>query len=62
MKAIFLMSEITFMPDIFHSFPINASPAKVFEGISTSDGRDNWWTEHSEARQEAGATRVLPSV
>jgi uncharacterized protein YndB with AHSA1/START domain len=59
MKAIFLMSEIVLMPDIFHSFPVKASPDRVFEGISTTEGLDNWWTEHSEGRQEAGATYTL---
>ncbi len=47
------------MPDIFHSFPINVFPDKVFEGISTSGGLDNWWTKHSEGRQESGATYSL---
>ena len=35
------------MADIFHHFPINASPEKVFEGISTPKGLDTWWTERS---------------
>jgi hypothetical protein len=47
------------MPDIFHLFPINASSEKVFEGISTSAGLDNWWTKYSEGRQESGATYIL---
>ena len=47
------------MPDIFHSFPINASPGKVFEGISTSAGLDQWWTEHSEGKPESGSVYSL---
>ncbi len=42
------------MPDIFHTFPVNASPGKVFEVISTSGGLDNWWTKSSEAEPETG--------
>lgn len=38
------------MPDIFHAFPINARPEKVFQVISTSEGLDNWWTKSSEAK------------
>src|SRR5580693_1606539 len=47
------------MPDIFHSFPVEDTPDKVFDGISTAGGLDNWWTEHSEGRQESGAAYVL---
>ena len=47
------------MPDIFHSFPVEDTPDKVFDGISTAGGLDNWWTEHSEGRQESGATYTL---
>jgi hypothetical protein len=32
------------MADIFHSFPVNASPEKVFVAISRSKGLDKWWT------------------
>jgi uncharacterized protein YndB with AHSA1/START domain len=47
------------MPDIFHSFTINASPGKVFDCISESRGLDNWWTEHSEGKQESVSTYKL---
>lgn len=47
------------MPDIFHSFTINASPGKVFECISEPGGLDHWWTEHSEGKQEPGAIYTL---
>ena len=36
------------MADIFHYFPINASPEKVFETISTPQGINNWWSEEAK--------------
>lgn len=47
------------MPDIFHSFKIKALPDKVFEGISTSKGLDNWWTKSSEEQPEMGGIYTL---
>src|SRR5690349_13897261 len=47
------------MPDIFHTFTIDASADKVFEGISTPRGLDNWWTKNSEATRARGATYTL---
>ena len=47
------------MPDIFHMFPIDASADKVFQGISTASGLDNWWTKNSEATPTQGATYTL---
>ena len=38
------------MADIFHSFTINAPLKKVFEGISTTEGLDNWWSKTSEGK------------
>jgi len=35
------------MPDIYHNFIINAPAAKVFDGICTTKGLDNWWTKSS---------------
>jgi uncharacterized protein YndB with AHSA1/START domain len=40
------------MADILHHFPINGSPEQVFQAISTSNGLDAWWTEHSSATAE----------
>ena len=42
------------MPDIFHTFPINASAVKVYRGISTPEGLDSWWTEKSEGQAASG--------
>lgn len=47
------------MADIFHKFVINASPGKVFKGISTSEGLNNWWTESSVEEPKMGATYTL---
>lgn len=44
------------MADIFHYFPINASPEKVFENISTPKGIDNWWS--LEAKGTTGLREV----
>ena len=38
------------MADIFHSFTINAPLKNVFEGISTTEGLDNWWSKISEGK------------
>lgn len=47
------------MPDIFHNFPINVSPSRVFEGISTHEGLDRWWTKSSVAHPAAGSAYTL---
>ena len=47
------------MADIFQIFTIKASPVKVFEGISTSKGLDNWWTKSSEVKPEVGEVYTL---
>ena len=47
------------MPDIFHSFTIKASAQKVFKGISTSEGLDNWWTKTSDEKTEIGSVYGL---
>ena len=35
------------MSDILHEFPVRAELKRVFEGISTPAGLDNWWTKRS---------------
>ena len=42
------------MADIFHTFIINAPANKVFEGITTSEGLDNWWTKSSQENRIPG--------
>jgi uncharacterized protein YndB with AHSA1/START domain len=38
------------MPDIFHDFIIKATPDRMFNGISTPEGLDAWWTKKSSGR------------
>jgi uncharacterized protein YndB with AHSA1/START domain len=47
------------MPDIFHNFTINTSPDKVFNGVSTTKGLDNWWTKTCQASPKAGGIYTL---
>ena len=42
------------MADIFHTFIINAPANKVFQGITTSEGLDNWWTKSSQENRTPG--------
>ncbi len=35
------------MADIFHSFPIQATPEVVYAGVSQPTGLDRWWTLNS---------------
>jgi uncharacterized protein YndB with AHSA1/START domain len=47
------------MPDIYHTFPINAPADKVFRGISTSEGIDRWWTKASLGAPQLNAVYKL---
>jgi uncharacterized protein YndB with AHSA1/START domain len=47
------------MPDIFHSFTINAPLKNVFEGIATTKGLDNWWSKTSEGKPGIDETYKL---
>jgi uncharacterized protein YndB with AHSA1/START domain len=47
------------MPDIFHDFPIAASPERVFDAIATPEGLDEWWTSRSSGRPMEGAEYEL---
>lgn len=47
------------MPDIVQEFPIKAPPARVFWGISTPEGLDQWWTKRSSGTPETGAVYEL---
>lgn len=42
------------MPDIFHDFPITASPSAVYEAVSTPKGLDHWWTARSTGIPQVG--------
>jgi uncharacterized protein YndB with AHSA1/START domain len=43
------------MPDITQDFPIGASPARVFDTISTAAGLDRWWTKHASGEPRLGS-------
>ncbi len=43
------------MANIFHDFPIKASPDRVFRAISTPAGLDTWWTKASAGKPREGA-------
>lgn len=47
------------MADIFQIFTIKAPVKKVFEGISTSHGLDQWWTKSSQVNPVSGGTYLL---
>jgi uncharacterized protein YndB with AHSA1/START domain len=47
------------MADIFHSFPIKATPDKVFAGITTAEGLNEWWTLTCEESPKAGGIYTL---
>lgn len=47
------------MADILQDFPINASPARVFEAVSDPAMIDRWWTLRSNGKPIVGATYDL---
>ena len=40
------------MTDIYHDFPIKATPEDVFRAVSTPGGLDVWWTKLSRGEPE----------
>lgn len=36
------------MADLYHYFPIQAPPEKVFEAVSTPQGLDRWWSKFTK--------------
>jgi uncharacterized protein YndB with AHSA1/START domain len=47
------------MADILHNFHIHASPAEVFNSITTPEGLNAWWTEESDGQPIVGTTYRL---
>ena len=43
------------MADIIHEFFVNASPARVFEMLSTADGLNRWCTKEANGEPNANA-------
>ena len=42
------------MTELHHSIPINASPAKVYQAISSQEGFRGWWTADAKAESKVG--------
>lgn len=47
------------MPDIFHDFPIQVSPSRVFRAVSAPADLDHWWTVRSAGEPRLGAEYEL---
>jgi uncharacterized protein YndB with AHSA1/START domain len=47
------------MVDIFEDFPVDASPARVFQAVSEPAELDCWWTLKCSGRAEPGASYEL---
>jgi uncharacterized protein YndB with AHSA1/START domain len=47
------------MADIFQDFPVKASPARVYQAVSTPQGLDSWWTKTSAGKPVEGAQYEL---
>jgi len=47
------------MPDIHQIFFIKAAPEKVFEGVATPEGIDNWWTLDCSGKPSVGERYYL---
>src|ERR1700694_3302183 len=44
------------MPDIMHLVKIHASPAQVYQAITTAEGVRNWWTRDTALDSKIGGT------
>jgi len=44
------------MPDIMHLVKIHASPARVYQAITTAEGVRNWWTRDTALDSKVGGT------
>ena len=47
------------MPDIHHEFPIEATPERVYQAVTTPAGLDAWWTLSSSGEPRVGAEYAL---
>jgi uncharacterized protein YndB with AHSA1/START domain len=47
------------MPELRHQITINASPAKVYEALSTEGGLRSWWTADATMGGTAGGKAEL---
>ena len=42
------------MPDILHRVGINATPAKVYDALTTIEGLRHWWTTETKGKAKQG--------
>jgi len=47
------------MADILHRITIDASPERVFDALTVSEGLQSWWTQDSNATPESGSVAVF---
>jgi uncharacterized protein YndB with AHSA1/START domain len=47
------------MTDILQDFPVQATPARVFEGVSDPAHLDQWWTFRSSGQPAIGSIYEL---
>jgi uncharacterized protein YndB with AHSA1/START domain len=47
------------MSDIFHDFPIKAPAGRVFQGVTTPEDLDAWWTKTSSGEPMPGSIYEL---
>ncbi len=47
------------MHSIYHSFTIKATPGNVFDGFTTPEGLDAWWTKTSSGKASTGTVYTL---
>ncbi len=47
------------MANIHHEFTIEAPPPRIFEGMTTPAGLDQWWTHYSSGKPDTDAPYAL---
>ncbi len=50
------------MADILHRITIDATPDRVFDALTVSEGLQSWWTRDSHATPEIGSVAIFKSV
>jgi uncharacterized protein YndB with AHSA1/START domain len=44
------------MPDMMHLVKIHASPERVYQALTTTEGIRNWWTRDADLDSKIGGT------
>jgi uncharacterized protein YndB with AHSA1/START domain len=47
------------MPDLLHQIRVDATPAAVFEAITTTEGLSSWWAAGADAAPTVGNVNVF---